>query len=90
MTKRIVEDILLLNRVCLTIRNIFIRSLKENYLSQRSYSSLSNNRDYLKSYRCPKFDGDAKQTLEIRVERKMNLKLVELGKLSFGRLRLVG
>ena len=28
-----------------------------------------------KSYRCPKFDGDAKQTLEIRVERKRNLKL---------------
>ena len=25
-----------------------------------------------KSYRCPKFDGDAKQTLEIRVERKRN------------------
>ena len=32
-----------------------------------------------KSYRCPKFDGDAKQTLEIRVERKRNLKLGELG-----------
>ena len=26
----------------------------------------------VKSYRCPKFDGDAKQTLEIRVERKRN------------------
>ena len=25
-----------------------------------------------KSYRCPKFDGDAKQNLEIRVERKKN------------------
>ena len=25
--------------------------------------------EYLKSYRCPKFGGDAKQTLEIRVER---------------------
>ena len=25
-----------------------------------------------KSYRCPKFNGDAKQTLEIRVERKQN------------------
>ena len=36
-----------------------------------------------KSYRCPKFDGDAKQTLEIRVERKMNLKLSELGKVNF-------
>ena len=28
-----------------------------------------------------KFDGDAKQTLEIRVERKRNLKLGELGEL---------
>ena len=37
-----------------------------------------------KSYRCPKFDGDAKQTLEIRVERKMNLKLGELGEVNFG------
>ena len=27
---------------------------------------------YIKSYRCPKLDGDAKQTLEIRVERKRN------------------
>ena len=36
-----------------------------------------------KSYRCPKFDGDAKQTLEIRVERKRNLKLGELGEVSF-------
>ena len=25
-----------------------------------------------KSYRCPKFDGDAKQTLDIPVERKRN------------------
>ena len=37
----------------------------------------------IKSYRCPKFDGDAKQTLEIRVERKRNLKLGELGEVSF-------
>ena len=29
-------------------------------------------KNYVKSYRCPKFDGDAKQTLEIRVERKRN------------------
>ena len=29
---------------------------------------------FLKSYRCPKFDGDARHTLEIRVERKRNLK----------------
>ena len=41
-----------------------------------------------KSYRCPKFDGDAKQTLEIRVERKRNLKLGELGEVSFGLLKL--
>ena len=51
----------------------------------------------VKSYRCPKFVGDAKQTLEIRVERKRNLKvgevgdesiiiykLAELGEVSFG------
>ena len=38
---------------------------------------------HLKSYRCPKFDGDAKQTLEIRVERKRNLKLGELGEVNF-------
>ena len=37
-----------------------------------------------KSYRCPKFGGDAKQTLEIRVERKRNLKLGELGEVNFG------
>ena len=37
---------------------------------------------------CPKFDGDAKQTLEILVERKRNLKLGELGELSFGMLKL--
>ena len=42
-----------------------------------------------KSYRCPKFDGDAKQTLEIRVERKRNLKLGELGEVSFGMLTWV-
>ena len=42
----------------------------------------------IKSYRCPKFDGDAKQTLEIRVERKRNLKLGELGEVSFGLLKL--
>ena len=36
-----------------------------------------------KSYRCPKFDGDAKQTLEIRVERKRNLKLGELVEVGF-------
>ena len=41
-----------------------------------------------KSYRCPKFDGDAKQTLEIRVERKRNLKLGELGEVSFRIYRL--
>ena len=39
-------------------------------------------------YRCPKFDGDAKQTLEIRVERKRNLKLGELGEVSFEMLKL--
>ena len=42
----------------------------------------------LKSYRCPKFDGDAKQTLEIRVERKRNLKLRKLGEVSFEMLKL--
>ena len=36
-----------------------------------------------KLYRCPKFGGDAKQTLEIRVERKRNLKLGELGEVNF-------
>ena len=41
-----------------------------------------------KSYRCPKFDGDAKQTLEIRVERKRNLKLGDLGEVSFRMLKL--
>ena len=41
-----------------------------------------------KSYRGPKFDGDAKQTLEIRVERKRNLKLGELGEVSFEMLKL--
>ena len=41
-----------------------------------------------KSYRCPKFDGDAKQTLEIRVERKRNLKLGELGEVSFRMLKM--
>ena len=40
------------------------------------------------SYRCPKVDGDAKQTLEIRVERKRNLKLGELGEVSFEMLKL--
>ena len=29
-------------------------------------------KEIYKSYRCPKFDGDAQQTLEIRVERKRN------------------
>ena len=42
----------------------------------------------LKSYRCPKFVGDAKLTLEIRVERKRNLKLGELGEVSFRIYRL--
>ena len=42
----------------------------------------------IKLYRCPKFGGDAKQTLEIRVERKRNLKLGELGEVSFGIFRL--
>ena len=37
-----------------------------------------------KSCRCPKFIGDAK----IRVERKRNLKLGELGEVSFGMLKL--
>ena len=37
-------------------------------------------------FRCPKFVGDAKQILEIRVERKRNLKLGELGEVSFGML----
>ena len=37
---------------------------------------------------CPKLDGDAKQTLEILVERKRNLKLGELGELSFGTVKL--
>ena len=37
----------------------------------------------LKSYRCPKIGGDAKQTLEIRVEPKKNLKLGEFGEVSF-------
>ena len=32
-----------------------------------------------KSYRCPKFDGDAKQTLEIRVERKRNNRSTTIG-----------
>ena len=41
-----------------------------------------------KFYRCPKFDDDAKLTLEIRVERKRNLKLGELGEGSFGMLKL--
>ena len=36
-----------------------------------------------KSYRCPKFVDDAKQTLEIRVERKSNLKFGELGEVRF-------
>ena len=36
-----------------------------------------------KLYRCPKFGGDAKQTLEIRVKRKRNLKLGELCEVSF-------
>ena len=43
---------------------------------------------YQKSYRCPKFGGDAKRTLEIRVERKRNLKLGELGEVSFGIYKL--
>ena len=42
-----------------------------------------SRKDLLKSYRCPKFGGDAKQTLEIRVERKRNLKLGELGEVNF-------
>ena len=42
----------------------------------------------IKAYRCPKFGGDAKQTLEIRVERKRNLKLGELGEVSFGIYKL--
>ena len=33
-------------------------------------SSLENKTK--KSYRCPKFDGDVKQTLEIQVKRKRN------------------
>ena len=37
----------------------------------------------IKSYRCPKVDADAKQTLEIRVERKRNLKVGDLGEVSF-------
>ena len=41
-----------------------------------------------KSYRCPKLDRDAKQTLEIRVERKRNLQLGELGEVIFGIYKL--
>ena len=37
---------------------------------------------------CPKFDDDAKDTLEIRVERKRHLKLGELGEVSFSFDRL--
>ena len=33
--------------------------------------------------KCTKFGGDTKQTLDIRVERKRNLKLGELGEVSF-------
>ena len=39
-------------------------------------------------FRCPKFVGNAKQTLEIRVERKRNWKLGELGEVSFRMLKL--
>ena len=49
-----------------------------------AFSGYNLSKRYQKSYRCPKFDGDAKQTLEIRVERKMNLKLGELGEVNFG------
>ena len=37
-----------------------------------------------KSDRCSKFNGGTMQTLEIRVERKRNLKLGEFGEVSFG------
>ena len=53
----------------------------------RKVKFLSKN-SILKSYRCPKFDGDAKQALEIRVERKRNWKLGELGEVSFRMLKL--
>ena len=41
-----------------------------------------------KSCRGPKFDGDAEQTLEIRVERKRNLKLGELGEVRLRKYKL--
>ena len=44
----------------------------------RFFSNFSTSLLMNKSYRCSKFDGDPKQTLEIRVDRKRNLKLGEL------------
>ena len=65
-----------------------IQSLKLFKLLARGKIKTFENLRTLKSFRCPKFDGDAKQTLEIRVERKRNWKLGELGEVSFGMLKL--
>ena len=57
-------------------RSKFSRENEGGYLLQANethkfITHLKRHND-LKSYRCPKFNGDAKQTLEIRVERKQN------------------
>ena len=54
-------------------------TLRVLYVPFHSYLKIAKK----KMFRCPKFVGDAKQTLEIRVERKRNLKLGELVEVSF-------
>ena len=55
------------------LKNFTGKNCKNEHIAER----------IVKSYRCPKIGGDAKQTLEIRVERKRNLKLGEFGEVSF-------
>ena len=47
---------------------LIFKLVQTRYFSQKIQPRISFPK---KSYRCPKFDGDAKQTLEIRVERNI-------------------
>ena len=56
--------------------------------SWKSVKNVLFKKYFEKSYRCPKFGGDGKDTLEIRGERKRNLKLGVVGEVSFGIYKL--
>ena len=66
--------LILSNKKKWILKNFTGKNCKNEHIAER----------IVKSYRCPKIGGDAKQTLEIRVERKRNLKLGELDEVNFG------